>query len=52
MEAKQHAARLEREVSQAHFREFVEKELNKPAILGRTMDKNLDWKLSADWLTL
>ena len=36
VEAKQHAARLEREVSQAHFREFVEKELNKPASLGRT----------------
>ena len=36
MEAKQHAARIEREVSQAHFREFVEKELNKPASLGKT----------------
>ena len=39
VEAKQHAAKIEhaaREHSQAHFRGFVEKELNKPASLGKT----------------
>ena len=33
--AKQRAAEVERRVSQAHFRKFVETTLNKPASLGR-----------------
>ena len=43
VEAKQHAARIKREVSEAHFREFVEKELNKPASLGRTIGLLKHW---------
>ena len=34
--SKQHAAGIEWEVSEAYFREFVERELNKPASLGKT----------------
>ena len=42
--AKQRAAKLERETFGAHFRQFVETELNRPTSLGRTTRLVKRWK--------
>ena len=46
--AKQRAKEVEKRVSQAHFREFVESHLNKPASLGRTTKILKKWEGTGD----
>ena len=48
MAAKQRAKEVEKRVSQAHFREFVESHLNKPASLGRTTKILKKWEGTGD----
>ena len=48
VQAKQRAAKLERDTSQALFRHFVETELNKPASLGRTTRLLKRWEEQDD----
>ena len=46
--AKQRASEVERATSQAHFRKFVEEELDKPASLGRTTRILKKWEGADD----
>ena len=47
-QAKKNAAEIERRVSQAHFRNFVSKTLNKPASLGKVTKILKKWEGASD----